>query len=111
MLAARGRQHDRAQRLAVARSNARLSPAELERAAPLGDPVLSMLGDAMGRLGLSARGYHRVWRLARTLADLEGIEAVGKESVAEALTLRALAHAVVAPAVTDRRSSPTGSCS
>ena len=83
----------------MARSNARLSSLELERAAPLGAPAQSVLGEAIEKLGLSARGYHRVWRLARTLADLDGIEVVGKTSVAEALTLRELARPVIAPAV------------
>jgi magnesium chelatase family protein len=39
---------------------------------------------------LSARGYHRVLKLARTLADLDGAEAVARLHIAEALSYRAL---------------------
>ena len=37
---------------------------------------------------LTARGYHRVLRVARTLADLDGIESVGRLHIAEALSYR-----------------------
>jgi magnesium chelatase family protein len=40
---------------------------------------------------LSARGYHRVLRVARTLADLDGTEMLGRAHLAEALSYRALA--------------------
>jgi magnesium chelatase family protein len=43
---------------------------------------------------LSARGYHRVLRVARTLADLDGVDQVGRLHVAEALSYRALADEV-----------------
>ena len=46
------------------------------------------------RLKLSARGYHRVLRVARTLADLDGAERVGRVHLAEALSYRALADEV-----------------
>ena len=39
---------------------------------------------------LSARGYHRVLKVARTLADLEGADAVGRIHLAEALSYRAV---------------------
>lgn len=42
---------------------------------------------------LTARGYHRVLRVARTLADLDGIEAVRRPHVAEALGYRRMAFA------------------
>lgn len=86
--AARARQEDRARHFGIARVNARLGVAELERAAPIDGPARALLSGAVEKLGLSARGYHRAWRLARTLADLAGAERVGAEAIAEALTLR-----------------------
>jgi magnesium chelatase family protein len=41
---------------------------------------------------LSARGYHRVLRVARTLADLDGAETLGRIHLAEALSYRALSE-------------------
>ena len=43
---------------------------------------------------LSARGYHRVLRVARTLADLDGADKVGRVHLAEALSYRALADEI-----------------
>jgi len=48
----------------------------------------ALLTEAAERLHLSARGYHRVLRVARTLADLEGMEAVSRMHIAEALSYR-----------------------
>jgi hypothetical protein len=53
-------------------------------------PALSLLGTAMQRLALSARAYHRVLRVARTIADLAGEECVRSGHVAEAITFRQL---------------------
>ena len=52
---------------------------------------LALLRDATDAMHLSARGYHRVLRVARTLADLDGAERVGRVHLAEALSYRALA--------------------
>jgi magnesium chelatase family protein len=52
--------------------------------------ALELLARAMRQLGLSARAYHRVLRVARTIADLAACEAVGAAHVAEAITLRQL---------------------
>ncbi|MBW7921528.1 MAG: YifB family Mg chelatase-like AAA ATPase [Rubellimicrobium sp.] len=48
----------------------------------------AMLSRAADRMGLSARGYHRVLRVARTIADLDGSDAVRQPHVAEALSYR-----------------------
>jgi len=70
--------------------NARLAPAELPRVAPLTGTCSARLRDAVDALGLSARGYHRVWRLARTLSDLDGVEAIDEQRLMEAMSFRAL---------------------
>ena len=51
---------------------------------------LSLLRDAAEAMRLSARGYHRVLRVARTFADLDGADKVGRVHLAEALSYRAL---------------------
>ena len=51
---------------------------------------LSLLREAADAMRLSARGYHRVLRVARTLADLDGADKVGRVHLAEALSYRAL---------------------
>jgi magnesium chelatase family protein len=55
---------------------------------------LSLLREAADAMRLSARGYHRVLRVARTLADLDGAEKVGRIHLAEALSYRALADEI-----------------
>jgi magnesium chelatase family protein len=47
-----------------------------------------LLADAADKLRLSARAYHRVLRVARTIADLDGAETVGRPHLAEALSYR-----------------------
>ncbi len=57
------------------------------------DPAgLTLLREASDAMKLSARGYHRVLRVARTLADLDGSGGVGRIHIAEALSYRALAE-------------------
>ena len=53
-----------------------------------------LLRDAAETMHLTARGYHRVLRVARTLADLDGADKVGRVHLAEALSYRALVDEV-----------------
>jgi magnesium chelatase family protein len=76
--------------LATTLTNAQVSGAVLEQAAKPDRSGLTLLRDAADAMRLSARGYHRVLRVARTLADLDGSEAVGRIHLAEALSYRAL---------------------
>jgi len=55
---------------------------------------LTLLREAADAMRLSARGYHRVLRVARTLADLDGADKVSRVHLAEALSYRALADEV-----------------
>jgi magnesium chelatase family protein len=68
--------------------NARMGSQDLARFAPLSAGCLRLLEDACRRLGLSARGFDRIRRVARTVADLEGTEAIGEAQVAEAVQYR-----------------------
>ncbi|HYW25695.1 MAG TPA: YifB family Mg chelatase-like AAA ATPase [Terriglobales bacterium] len=88
VLAARGLQLERQGRL-----NAGLRPAQLKRWAPLAPAARTALERWAGRQGLTARGFHRAWRVARTLADLDGGAAVGERDVLEALGYRHVEHA------------------
>jgi len=56
--------------------------------ARLDQASLALIHDAADAMRLTARGYHRVLRVARTLADLDGSPAVGRRHVAEALSYR-----------------------
>jgi magnesium chelatase family protein len=61
---------------------------ELERHAALSRAPMRLLVDACRRLGLTARGYDRVRRVARTLADLDACESIVDRHVAEAVQYR-----------------------
>ena len=76
------------------RSNATVSGAVLEDVAKPDGSGLTLLREAADAMRLSARGYHRVLRVARTLADLDGADKVGRVHLAEALSYRALADEV-----------------
>jgi magnesium chelatase family protein len=69
-------------------TNASASPAVLQRHGPLDAAGHQLLREAVRRFGLSARGYERVRKVARTIADLAGDEAIRDEHVAEALQFR-----------------------
>jgi magnesium chelatase family protein len=74
------------------RTNAEAPAALLETIAQPDPQGQKLLRDAAETMKLSARGYHRVLRVARTLADLDGAEKIGKLHLAEALSYRALAE-------------------
>jgi magnesium chelatase family protein len=76
------------------RSNATASGPVLEDVARPDAAGLALLRDAADAMRLSARGYHRVLRVARTLADLDGAEKVGRVHLAEALSYRAFADEI-----------------
>jgi len=78
-----------------ARCNADLSGAALDEYASPDDDGRALLSRVADRFGLSARGYHRVLRVARTIADLDGSDSVRKPHVAEAVSYRVGALAPV----------------
>jgi magnesium chelatase family protein len=73
------------------RTNAEADGELLDAVATPDEPGRRLLADAAAAMRLSARGYHRVLRVARTIADLAGAEAVGRIHVAEALSYRRVA--------------------
>jgi len=89
--AARAAQAARALRGEVeAQVNGSLTPRDLERVGAPDAGGVALLGAAVERLGLSARAYGKVLRVARTIADLDGSEAVRSAHVAEAIAARLL---------------------
>jgi magnesium chelatase family protein len=86
--AARRRQRERSLDLAEPLFNALLAPRGLAGVCRTTRAATRLLSTAGERLGLSARGFHRVLRVARTIADLAGEERVGEDALAEALRHR-----------------------
>ena len=84
---ARGRQQRRYSGTGV-RANATLSSALLTRHCQLDRAGLQLLSAAVQKLALSARGYDRIRKVARTIADLSGSETIEADHVAEALQFR-----------------------
>jgi magnesium chelatase family protein len=82
---ARQRQQQRA-----GKPNAHLGAAEIARDCALGDAERDLLTRALERLALSARAYHRILKVARTIADLTASDAIGAAHLSEALGYRRL---------------------
>jgi magnesium chelatase family protein len=74
-------------------ANAHMGPRDIRRHCRLGGPAEELLRAAMTRLGLSARAYHRVLKVARTIADLAGEDQIATGHVAEAIQYRTLDRA------------------
>jgi magnesium chelatase family protein len=87
--AARQRQRARFRGTPI-RVNAELSARQIRRVCVVPRDAELMLAAAMTQLGLSARGHDRVLKVARTIADLEGDDAISAEHCAEALQYRGL---------------------
>src|SRR5262245_24790829 len=87
VIAARARQHARAASDG-ARTNAELTPSLMTRHCAIDRAGQRLLASALLRMALSARGYDRVRKVARTIADLAGSDIIAVEHVAEALQYR-----------------------
>ncbi len=88
--AARQRQSERFEKMGLTgvRTNADLSGEALEECTRLQEEGRKLMREACEKLRLTARGYHRTLKLARTLADLDGSEEVRRVHIAEALSYR-----------------------
>ena len=86
----RGRVQKARERMAARQGveNARLTPRDIDRHCAPDEKGAMLLAQAISRLGLSVRGYHRVLKVARTIADLAGAERLAAGHVAEAIQYR-----------------------
>jgi magnesium chelatase family protein len=92
--AARARQHRRFRGTDV-HSNAQMRPADLRQHCELDDAGHQLLQKVVDTLGMSARGYDRILKVARTIADLSGSDEITPAHLAEAIQYRTLDRNVV----------------
>ncbi len=71
-------------------TNARMDSRQLKNFCELSDSCLLLMKQAMDELGLSARAYDKVRRVARTIADIDGSESISEQHLAEAVQFRLL---------------------
>jgi magnesium chelatase family protein len=89
VLAARRIQAERFQGSQI-RTNSQMGVPELNRHCPVEPEGATLLEAAFDRLGLSARAYHRLLKVSRTIADMEGSESIRTAHIAEAIQYRVL---------------------
>ena len=70
--------------------NSRFSSSDIDYYCKIPEPEMSFMEMACDKLNMSARAYHRVLRISRTIADMQGRENITKADIAEALRLRSL---------------------
>jgi len=70
--------------------NAQMGPAQIRKHCVLEEDTKKLLENAIQKLGFSARAYDRILKMARTLADLAGLENISSEHVSEAIQYRSL---------------------
>jgi len=93
VLRARARQADRFGKAGPG-VNGRMTPRQVRKYCPLKPESSGLLKGAMEELGLSARAHDKILRVARTMADLEGSDAIQPQNIAEAVGFRSLDRGV-----------------
>ena len=89
-VAARNRQQERFKNKQRITCNARMESRELNAYCQISETTLELLKFAMADLGLSARAYDRILKVARTIADLAGADNIGSDHISEAIQYRSL---------------------
>ena len=70
--------------------NARMGPEEMRKFCQLDDECAGLMKDAFEPMGLTARSYDRILKVARTVADMDGSEEIQPQHIAEAIQYRAV---------------------
>ena len=70
--------------------NARMGPGEMRKFCRLGEESAALMKNAFENMGLTARSYDRILKVARTVADLDGSETIEPQHIAEAIQYRAV---------------------
>ncbi len=86
----RERQRSRFGNASATRVNSEMTPEEVRLSCEMDSESSDLMEHAMSRLGLSARGYDRILKVARTVADLEGSQRVLPEHFLEAIQFRSM---------------------
>ncbi|MDQ3308709.1 MAG: YifB family Mg chelatase-like AAA ATPase, partial [Gemmatimonadota bacterium] len=94
--AARERQRTRLAGIPGVYANAHMRPKEIREHCRLNEGSESLLRTAITRLGFSARAYHRILKIARTIADLDGAAEIGTAHISEAIQYRSLDRVMAA---------------
>ena len=91
---ARGLQQRHFSSLMSVHSNAQMGSRQIKEFCRLNQESNTLLNNAIDRLGLSARAYHRILKIARTIADLAGSDNISSSHVAEAIQYRRMQYDV-----------------
>ena len=67
-----------------------MGPKQISEYCKLSDSGKNLIKEAMDKLGLSARAYDRILKVARTIADLEGVDDIVNQHLGEAIQYRSL---------------------
>jgi len=89
---ARGRQQERFSKTKI-HCNAQMESRHIKKNCAIDAASAALLESAIDKLGLSARAYNRILKIARTIADLEGVEAIHSPHIGEAIQYRSLDRA------------------
>lgn len=89
---ARGRQQNRIPSLPAVHCNAQMGSRQIKEFCELNPESNNLLNGAIDRLGLSARAYHRILKIARTIAALAGAEYISSAHISEAIQYRRMQY-------------------